>query len=85
MFEDEFVDKIEEGKEYKLGVLYEFISQHKYHLYSKSIGVSIGYSEQKVCRVNRVINEKHMCLSDTRNAGVISHNEVNGILFAELI
>jgi len=42
MNEDEFVDKIEAGKNYKQDILFEFLIKYNYHLYSKSISPSWG-------------------------------------------
>lgn len=83
MFENEFVDKIEEGKEYKLGVLQEFISKYNYNLYSNTI--SIGCREQRMCVVSKVINKKLQCLSNPYYTSNINYAEVEGIILAEVV
>jgi hypothetical protein len=82
MFENEFVDNLEENNEYKLGVLQEFLSKYNYHLYSKTI--SIGCHEQQMCAVSKVINKKLQCLSNPHYTSNINYAEVEGIIFAEL-
>ena len=82
MYEDEFVNTIEAGKQYKLGVLYEFLSKYNYHLYSTTIDFSIG-NEQRICNVNKVISKDYYCLSDSNNSGRIDSQKVNGLIFAE--
>ncbi|MFV0516949.1 MAG: hypothetical protein ACK5MV_06100 [Aminipila sp.] len=81
MYEYEFVDEIEEGKEYKLGVLYEFIEKHRYHLYSETIGTGFLPYEQRICIISKVINKKYqyLCNKDFR----MHINNVEGIIFAE--
>lgn len=83
MYEDKFVNAIESGKQYKLGVINEFISKNNYHLYSKTIGLFIGNSEQRLCIVSKVINHEYDCLSNPKNSETINSQKVNGIIFAE--
>ena len=83
MFENEYVDKLEEYSEYKLGVLQEFLSKYNYHLYSKTI--YIGCNEQQICVVSKVINNKLQCLSNPHYTSNINYAEVEGIIFAEVV
>lgn len=82
MFEDEFVDKLEEGEEYKLGVIYEYLSKNNIHLYSSTIRV--GMHEQTMCIINKVIERDTNFIQYSRSCGRIHFDSVEGIVFAEI-
>lgn len=82
MYESELINKIEEGKEYKIEILEEFVFKHQYHLYSKTIGSNLYVGGQAMCVVQKVIEGDYHFLNDD---GEMVHIEsVKGIVFAEL-
>ena len=85
MYESDFINKVEEGREYKLGVLKEFLEMNNYILLSETINCGIGYTDQKLCKVVGVIDRKYECLSNINSLGQINYRGINGIIFAEFI
>lgn len=82
MYEDEFLQTVEEGKTYNLNILYEYLIKHNYHLYSETIGVCFPLNNQRVCIVNKVINNKYNYVRWQGSS--ICYESVKGIIFAEI-
>lgn len=82
MYEDETINEVEVGKEYKKEVLEDFITRHNYHLYSKTIGKNFFGNGQAMCVVEKVIEGDYQFLHN--NNYTIRIEPIEGIIFAEL-
>lgn len=81
MYEYECIDKVEEGREYKQGVLLDFAKRHKYQLYSETLGVVFWDCEQTKCIVTKVMDKKFQHVNPRE--GDTEIETVGGIIFAE--
>lgn len=82
MYENQLINKVEEGKVYQREILEEFVLEHHYHLYSKTMGSNMYLGGQVMCVVEKVIEGDYQFFND--DVKMVHIEPVKGIVFAEL-